>query len=87
MTDAYIFETNNLNIVDYGFASPYVDEKTKRHIAKGEVAEFRGNIVFSSLNQLKFQETSRRDDIISLFYLLIDLLHDCKMPGIPYDSE
>jgi len=39
------------------------------------------------VHQLKFQTTSRRDDIISLFYLLINLLHDGRMPGIPYEPE
>ena len=34
-----------------------------------------------SLNQMKFHTTSRRDDLISLFYLLIFMLKGGEMPG------
>ena len=47
---------------------------------------FHGNVVFSSLNQLKFHATSRRDDLISLFYLLIYLLKQGNMPGVPIEE-
>ena len=46
---------------------------------------FRGNTLFASVNQLKFKRTSRRDDLQSLFYLLVCLLHGGKIPG--YDCE
>ena len=36
---------------------------------------------FASLNQMKFYSTSRRDDLISLFYLMIYMLKGGKMPG------
>ena len=75
-TNIDIFEKMNINIIDYGFATPYLEKLTKRHIIVSNIGTFRGNIVFSSVNQLNFKTTSRRDDIISLFYLLIYLLHD-----------
>ena len=53
-TDTNIFNEINLSIVDYGFVTPFIDQSTKYHIPKSEVKEFRGNIVFSSLNQLNF---------------------------------
>lgn len=43
---------------------------------------FRGNLEMASLNQLKFYTTSRRDDLISLFYLLVYMLKEGNLPGI-----
>ena len=39
-------------------------------------------MVFSSLNQLRFLTTSRRDDFISLCYLLVFLLNGGELPGM-----
>ena len=40
--------------IDYGFASNYL-QKNGKHITKdNEVDLFRGNIMFASLNQLRF---------------------------------
>ena len=77
-----IFEKCTVNLVDYGFASPYLDKVTGRHIHKQEVETFRGNMIFASLNQLNFKITSRRDDVISLCYLLIYMLNRANLPGI-----
>ena len=77
-----IFEKCTINLVDYGFASPYLDKTTGRHIPKEEVETFRGNMIFASLNQLNFKVTSRRDDLISLCYLLIYMLNRANLPGI-----
>ena len=42
---------------------------------------FRGNMEFTSPNQMKFYTTSRRDDLISLFYLMIFMFKRGEMPG------
>ena len=39
---------------------------------------FQGNLLFSSVSQMKFLKTSRRDDFISLFYMIVYLLNDHK---------
>ena len=62
---------HELRLCDFGFASKYIDETTGEHISKGFTDVFRGNMVFASVNQLQFKETSRRDDLISLCYLLV----------------
>ena len=41
---------------------------------------FKGNIIYSSFNQMVFKNTSRRDDLISLTYLLLTLLNGFKIP-------
>lgn len=63
-------------IIDYGFASKFCDGD-KNHIAvDASVDLFQGNINFSSLRQMKFLQTSRKDDLVSLFYMMIFLLND-----------
>ena len=80
-TDDDIFDMINVNLIDFGYITKYQDSTTKEHISKSKVDMFRGNIVFSSVHQLKFDATGRRDDMISLFYLMIYLLCDGQMPG------
>ena len=50
-----IFEKNNVNIIDFGYATPYLLEDDKTHIKKSQLDEFHGNMIFSSLNHLMFQ--------------------------------
>lgn len=82
-----VFRDNSVNIVDFGFASTYIDKLTGQHLDQVDVDVFEGNMVFSSLNQLSFKSTSRRDDLISLFYLLVSLLHGDKLPVFGIDKE
>lgn len=77
-----IFERCNVNIVDFGFMTPYIDNDSMEHIRKIVVDVYRGNFFFSSINHLKYHSTSRRDDMISLFYLLVFLLQKGAMPGL-----
>lgn len=44
--------------------------------------KFKSNIKYSSLNQMEFKPSSRKDDMTSLFYIFISLLNGNKMPGI-----
>lgn len=46
---------------------------------------FRGNILFSSVNQLEFRPTSRKDDLTSLSYLLLFLFNNCILPKFDKD--
>lgn len=85
-----IFETHSVNIIDFGFATPYLDldHESRQHLSKYEVDMFRGNLVFASPNQLKFHSTSRRDDLISLFYLIVFMFKRGQMPGFDiHDDE
>ena len=86
-TDKNIFEDHQVNIIDFGFATRYLDKHTKEHLEKEEIDVFRGNMVFASLNQLKFYSTGRRDDLISLFYLLVYILKNGQMPGFDIQAK
>ena len=66
-----------VTLIDFGLADKFVFDGTKDHIAESSsVDTFRGNLYFSSLRQMNFLRTSRKDDFIALFYLLTTLLND-----------
>lgn len=81
------FEQCQLHLVDFGFATKYIDKATKKHVEPQEIGTFRGNMIFASANQLNFQMTSRRDDLISLSYVLIYLLNNGNLQGIDLSSN
>ena len=68
-----ILNSNDVYMIDMGFATRFIEEHSGEHISKKHVKTYRGNVFFSSLNHLSFVSTSRRDDMISLSYLLIYL--------------
>ena len=41
---------------------------------------FQGNLVYSSHSQMNFETTSRKDDLISIFYLLATILNGNQFP-------
>jgi len=83
MIDKLRDDSLHVILVDFGFANFYVD-KDGNHIDQSETVEtFQGNLLFASLEQLNFCKTSRRDDMISLGYLLMYLLNNNEMPMMP----
>jgi hypothetical protein len=40
-------------------------------------------MLFASTDQLEFKRTTRRDDLISLTYLMLFLLNNCEFPCLP----
>jgi len=86
-TPENVFAGASLHLVDFGFATSFVDKKTGLHISQEEVETFRGNMIFGSLNQLNFLKTSRRDDLISLLYMTIYMLNQGKLTGIDLDTH
>jgi len=66
----------SLHLVDFGFATRFINKSTGLHIEEDEVETFRGNMIFGSLNQLNFMTTTRRDDLISLCYMTIYMLNN-----------
>jgi serine/threonine protein kinase len=82
------FKSSNLdsvNLVDFGFATKYLDRRGE-HLHEGMLQSFRGNMLTSSTNLMMFKTTSRRDDMISLLYLIIYLLNQ-TLPWIIPESK
>lgn len=75
------------HLIDFGFASRYLDKETHQHLDQVDTDLFQGNLIFSSLNQLNFKSTSRRDDLISLAYMMALMLHEGKLPGVDISAE
>ena len=68
-------------LIDFGVSAKYITSEGC-HISDLELKEsFQGNILFSSLDQMEFKFTSRKDDMISLCYMLFYMLNDLTMPG------
>ena len=65
----------NIVLIDFGFAAKFID-KDYNHVCENQEKEsFRGNILFSSWNQMNFKITSRRDDLISLANMMLYMLN------------
>ena len=73
--------SNKVHLIDYKFASSYTGSSYS-HIKQNCSDNFRGNLYFASTNQLQIENTSRRDDCISLCYLLVFLLDGQEYIGI-----
>ena len=76
-----VFKNTSLHLIDYSFATIYRAEG--QHLDEEELSQMKGNIVFASLHQMAFKQTSRRDDLLSLFYLLVYFLQGQTIFGRP----
>ena len=73
--------TINVKLIDFGYTSKYLDENGE-HLEHQKVGTFTGNLLFASVNTLDYNNSSRKDDFISLSYLMIYLLNRGIMPLI-----
>ena len=64
---------NTIYLIDFGFAKKYRSSRTGKHIRFTNSKYFIGSLYYSSLNAIKCFESSRRDDLESLGYVLIFL--------------
>ena len=69
-----IKDPNVIYIIDFGYCKKFKSSKTGKHIVPVNKGKLTGNLLFSSLYTMNGIEASRRDDIISLGYMLIYLL-------------
>lgn len=81
------FHQAKIVLIDFGFASQYISPDTGEHEDCFDVQFFQGNMLFGSANQLKFKNTSRKDDLISLLYLMIFLLNEGKIPDLIHSKK
>lgn len=71
--------TNLIYLIDYGNSKKYMSSKTSKHIEFKKIHKFQGNYLYSSLNTMMGYEQSRRDDLESVGYTLINL-HKFSLP-------
>lgn len=66
-------------LVDFGLSTRWL-EKDGSHCNKQRSNRFSGNLMFASMNSCRGYTKSRRDDIESLFYLIVFMLNNNKLP-------
>ena len=66
-------------LIDFGLATPFM-RPDGTHIPHCKGSTFSGNLPFASLASCRLYTKSRKDDFESVFYILIYLLNDFKLP-------
>jgi hypothetical protein len=70
----------DVTLIDFSLVTKYVDLQDN-HICNGlRSQKFHGNIVYASVDQMGLARTSRKDDVISLCYLMITILNNNDFP-------
>jgi len=62
-------------IVDFGLAKKHLDNN-KNPVKQRSKADFRGTVSFASLNAHNNIDLSRRDDLWSLYFVILDFLDE-----------
>jgi len=65
---------DRVHVMDFGLSKRYLDEKTGKHIECAKRSGLTGTVRYTSLNQHKGYEPGRRDDLISVGYVLMHFL-------------
>ena len=63
-------ESHQIKLTDFSLTSSYLDS-TGSHVPEELRETFIGNMHMGSVNAMRFKSPSRRDDLISLCYLLV----------------
>ncbi len=64
--------TGSWVIIDFGLARKFVDESGV-HAPQREQAAFRGSTTYASVHSHEEQDLSRRDDLWSWLYMVVEL--------------
>ena len=65
---------NPIALIDFGLARLHIDNNTKKPIEARETAGFVGTPKYASLNSHECRDLGRRDDLISWWYSLLEIL-------------
>ena len=71
-------------LIDFGFAKKYRSSRTGKHIKFSKTGNLIGSMNYASCNSMKGYEISRRDDLESFGYLLLNLAKGGLAPWIKY---
>ena len=61
-------------LIDFGLTINYIDTQTGKHLPKKEHVGFRGSKAYASVNAHTGATLSRKDDLISWFYVMTELI-------------
>jgi tau tubulin kinase len=68
-------DKKNVFIVDFGLAKQHL-KRTGQPVAQRKQADFRGTVSFASLNAHNSIDLSRRDDMWSFYFVLLDFYNE-----------
>ena len=74
-------------IIDFGMAKKYRSSRTGKHIKFSKNNYFAGNLKYSSINTMKGIQPSRRDDLESLGYMIIDLFQQLPWENLKCNNH
>ena len=69
-------------LIDFGLCQKYRSNRTRNHIKFSSKSKFTGTIFYGSINSLKGNQPSRRDDLESAAYTIIRLMKG----SLPWES-
>ena len=67
-------DKNVIYMIDFGLSKKYLSSKTRKHIKFRDTKKLVGTLRYASPNALKGGEQSRKDDLISIGYLIINFM-------------
>ncbi|KAH0789322.1 CK1 family protein kinase [Histomonas meleagridis] len=68
-----------LALIDYGLSRRYIDPETNEHVQPRARVGFAGTAKYASLNAHECKELSRRDDLISWWFSIVEI-YNGKLP-------
>ena len=80
-------KTGKVTLIDFGFASSYLEEDGSHIDDSATNEQFMGNLMCASYDQMNFFKTTRKDDMIATFYLLVMCLNNGHHVGKPKDIK
>ena len=72
-----------LALIDFGFSYSYIDPRTQQHIIMRKDAGFTGTTCYASINAHNGYTLSRRDDLFSWFYSVMELSEG----SLPWEND
>lgn len=69
-------DRRNIYLVDFGLAKEHLDALTQQPIGARRHTDFRGTIPYASLTAHQKQELGRKDDLWSLFFVVLEFLDE-----------
>ena len=79
-------DSDVLYLIDFGLATPYL-KADGSHIKQKSLNKFSGNFMFASINSIRGYNKSRRDDIQSVFFVLIYLINGSELPWSDFSQK
>ena len=78
---------SSLTLIDFGLCEMFKKPDGTHQREDKMVHTFKGNLMFATVRQLEFKRSSRKDDLVSLGYLLVYLLNGQDMPNRPKTTK